>query len=127
MPATLQSITGKRVTLNVPVDKGNPESGSVRIVYKPRAFTPRLEKAIRLAAENEGTDEDAALYRVLQQVCTVIVEWDLRATDDAPEPIPLTPEGLQDVPYAFIMELFEAIRADQEPDPTTGKGSQRRS
>ena len=127
MPATLSSITSKRATIYVPVDKDNLDGEKVRVTYKPRAVTPRIEKAIRQASKEAETDEDAAELKSLQMFCTVVVEWDLRADDLAPEPIPITVDGLQDMPWRFLMDILEAIGNDQKPDPKAANGLPKRS
>jgi hypothetical protein len=125
MPATLESLSSKRVTLTIPLDPSDPAGDALRVVYRPRAITPRLEKAMREAAAAD--DEDEIITKLARHFCTLVVEWDLRARSDSVEPVPLTAEGLLDVPSSVILDIYRAINADQMPDPTTGKDSRKRS
>jgi hypothetical protein len=37
--------------------------------------------------------------------------------------VPLTDEGIESVPYAFLMAIIDAVMADQAPKPPTEEPS----
>lgn len=118
MPATLTSITNKRATVEVPLDKDDPEAGAVKVTYRPKWFNKLVQSDInRLSAEREGLQTVAA-DMVITTILHVVTDWDLRATEGDSEPIPLTPEGLELVPTEFLAEIVLKITEDQSPDPT---------
>ncbi len=117
MPASLSSITSQRATLLMPVDPNDPDGDRLKIVYKPKVLSTRIMRDITEAVDSD--DELAGTERVLRQFCKVVVEWDLRTEPGDKEPIPLTPEGLEDVPLLILRDIFTAINDDQSPDPTT--------
>lgn len=127
MPASLSSITSKRATINVPVDKDNPEGDTVRVVYKPKAYDKRFERQLNAITQEKGDDEVVSAEIVTTAFLNIVAEWDLRAEDSDSEAIPLTPAGLEIVPVASLAEILTAIGDDQTPDPTTKSASRKRS
>lgn len=119
MPASLQSITSKRATVHVPIDADDPESGKVKVVYRPKAYDKRFERQLNSITQSKGEDEAIGAEIVTKTFLNIVVSWDLRAEDSDSEAIPLTEEGLEIVPVAFLNDVLVAIGDDQRPDPTT--------
>lgn len=119
MPASLKSITGKKATIHVPLDSDDPESAKVRIVYRSRAITERKIEQINETGRERYKGELTDARQVRAFIQSIVTEWDLLADPDDSDPVPLTSEGLADVPTAFLIEILEATVADQKPDPTT--------
>lgn len=116
MAATLNSIINKRAKLTIPLDKRDPDAGSVTIVYRPKAITPRKEKAYHEAV---AKSTDRGIGALLNRFSEVVIEWDLRWDDADSEPVAIKPETLMDVPSDVLSGILNAINEDQNPDPPT--------
>src|SRR5579859_234614 len=116
MPLDLHRLISN--TAEASVDYG--DAGTVNVVYRPGNIT---EKSLReLAVLNDSDNNDAltnihAMNTVLLQT---LVSWDL--TNNG-EPVPLTVDGLADVPLHVRGDIIKAIFEDIRLDPTTGTPS----
>jgi len=137
MPATLSSVRGRTFECRVSVDPAIPEELQTakdyfHVVAREFSFTAA---DLRVLREQEGTYPDEAAISLVRKV---IVSWDLKpgATDeqtkrlqdalDAEEvaqimaeidettaqqkPIPLTPEGLAEVPVDLLTMAVLAVQ-----------------
>jgi hypothetical protein len=123
MAATLEKLTAKRVRLTLPLFEDEPDGDKVTVSYKPRAMTPKLERKFNklmaeIRSESDDTESLVNARQVMQMFLLVVPEWDFRETEEGPT-IPLTEEGLEDVPAQFLGYLLTEITKDQTPDPTT--------
>jgi hypothetical protein len=82
------------------------------VVTNPNAMTPRKEAAFQAAAK---TDDDAG-DATLGMLSTVLVRWDL--VDDDGQQIPVSVEGLRDVPNPIILAVLRAMSKENAADPT---------
>ena len=57
-----------------------------------------------------------AKKQLADNILGVVTMWDLRATEEDTEPVPLTIEGLTIVPTNVFTEIIKAIRAHQAGD-----------
>jgi hypothetical protein len=121
MARTLAGLKAKTHTFTAEINVGDehePDLFPVRVTYRAHAFDEALEEAVAPLAE---ASRMAAVVR--EVTIRVIDSWDLKADDDATEPVPLTPEGLKDIPSDFLELLLEAIKANRRPNPATANGS----
>ena len=87
-----------------------------------KAAETELENA-RNRAEAEfaagRTETQMRLTRANTDLFLKIAEsWDLKADDADPEPIPLSVEGLRQVPHDVIAEILAGVLNDNSPNPT---------
>ena len=87
-----------------------------------KAAETELENA-RNRAEAEfaagRTETQMRLTRANTDLFLKIAEsWDLKADDADPEPIPLSVEGLRQVPHDVIAEILAGVLNDNSPTPT---------
>ncbi len=120
MPASLKSITSKRATVSVPVEPDDPDGDQVRVTYRPKAFTPRVYQRFAEMQAN-STNEWESGPILVEMFIRIVDKWDLRADAEDEDPIPLTAEGLADVPVALMSSIIGEAISDQQPDPTTKK------
>lgn len=80
-----------------------------KITYRPMEVTPK-----RLEQVNSGNDEE-----FYQFFADVVSAWDVKK---GPKKVPLTQEGLGDVPMALLRAVFNAIMSDTGQEEA-GKGS----
>ena len=118
MPASLKSLTSKKVTLTVPVDEDQPDGDKVTLTYKPKALSRSYEREFNdlMAHQNE---QMVGAEITLNTFLLMVDGWDAKWDESDSEPIPLTPEGLENVPTQFLQYLLRKIGEDQQPDPTT--------
>lgn len=106
--ADLAEAEGK---ITVPV----PGGGEVTVVYRPRILTSTFVERFEGAQEIE---EIFGLYGEL------LVSWDIE--DEAGEPLPIAPEGLGQLPLAFMGEIWRSIVRRASPPEERGAPSGRR-
>lgn len=118
MAATLTSITSKKVTLTVPLDESEPGGETVTLTYKPKALSRSYEREFNdlMAHQNE---QMVGAEITVRTFLLMVTGWDAKWNESDSDPIPLTPEGLEDVPTQFLQYLLRKIGEDQQPDPTT--------
>ena len=91
----------------VPFEEDDDEP--LTIEYRPRAITPRMERAFQdLQASGQA---DQVIYDSLH---ALIASWDL--TDDDGQEIPRTKDALQDLPSSVLLRVFEKISEDIRPN-----------
>lgn len=118
MPASLKSIASKRVTLTVPVDEDQPDGDKVTLTYRPKALSRSYEREFNevMAHQDEQMVGAEITVRTFQLMVT---GWDAKWDESDSETIPLTDDGLENVPTQFLQYLLRKIGEDQQPDPTT--------
>ncbi len=120
MPATLAKLTAQRVVLVLPIDENDPSSDPVRLVYRPNALTKQYEREFNEIADGKE-DRMIGAEITIHAFLLVVQEWDLKWNESDPKPIPLTAEGLDDVPVPLLQYFLREVGKDQQPDPTTKK------
>lgn len=118
MAATLKSITSKTVSLTIPVDEDQPDGEQVTLTYKPKAFSRAYEREFNELMTHQNEQMVGAEVTV-RTFCLMVTGWDAKWSESDSDPIPLTPEGLEDVPTQWLQYLLREIGKDQQPDPTT--------
>lgn len=118
MAATLTSITSKKVTLSIPVDESEPDGEKVTLTYKPKALSRSYEREFNelMAHQNE---QMVGAEITVRTFLLMVTAWDAKWNESDSDPIPLTPEGMEDVPTQWLQYLLKKIGEDQQPDPTT--------
>lgn len=116
MPASFESISSKKVTLTLPLDEDNPDSDTITLVYKPKALTKAYEREFNeiMAHQNE---QMVGAEITIRTFLLMVTSWDAKLKDSDSDPIPLTPEGLENVPTQSLQYLLRKIGEDQQPDP----------
>ena len=94
----------------------------VRVTYRPQYLTPEFEASLKgLADEDKASESFRVMFRKL------VIKWDLKHSDDDPEAIPITEEGLAAIPYDVLGEIMskvqEAILPNEPTGPTSDAGS----
>lgn len=74
----------------------------VQIGYRPSVITTRRVQQIRSAKESDDTV-------FLKFLCDVLAEWDVTRKGEA---VPINPEGMKDIPLAFIRAIVMTIMQD---------------
>lgn len=118
MAATLTSITSKKVALAIPVDEDQPDGEKVNLTYKPKAFSRGYERQFNDLMGHQNEQMVGAEITV-RTFLLMVTDWDTKWNESDSDPIPLTPEGLEDVPVQWLQYLLRKIGEDQQPDPTT--------
>lgn len=108
MPATLKSLQEKVVPLVIAIDD-DPEA--ITLKYRPHNMTANIEEKVQAAAK-EGRELEA----VVEMTLPVLAEWDFRMDHGEPT-IPVTKDGLSQVPSSILLLVLEAIGKDRTPDP----------
>lgn len=96
-------------TRRLVIDFDTDDEESLTVLYRPRAITPRMERAFQ--ALNQSGDADQVIFDSLN---ALIVSWDL--TDDAGTELPRTKDALQDVPSSLLLHVFQKIAQDLNPN-----------
>lgn len=100
----------KSMTRSVTVDFfGVP----IEVQYRPAAMTVELEERL-FAGAPEGEDARSWVLAGFQQV---IAGWDVT---EGGEPVPITAEGLRQVPSRVLWETLVQIGRDQSPGKSGG-------
>jgi hypothetical protein len=110
----VSSLARQQDTLRIEVGPGEDEV--VEVVYRPGALT--LEIADRLRELQDSPFQVDAALVLLEPM---LVSWDL--LDDNNEPLPVTAEGIKQVPLQFLGKLIEKMQASGTVDPEEGKAS----
>ena len=92
----------------------------LHIVYNAALWTPRL---VAKYGDIEDKPRAEQLNDVIELLSLTLVSWDL--TDEQDQPIATTVEALQDVPFALLDPLVEAIMKDAQPSSEEGNDSRR--
>lgn len=118
MAASLRSITSKKATLTLPLDESDPDGGMVELTYKPKSLSRKYEREFNDLMVNKDEQMVGAEITV-RTFLYMVTGWNLKWDESDSEPIPLTAEGLEDVPTETLQYLLRKIGEDQQPDPTT--------
>lgn len=86
------------------------------IEYKLAAYTPELED--RVQTDIESNRPSGAMAEAL---AGLLVSWDVLGDDG--DPLPIDRPTLRSLPARFLTAIFEAIKADQEPEVDDRKNS----
>jgi hypothetical protein len=118
MPASLNQVARNRATLTLDFGEG----ASLTVVYRPGAITPRqlhrtYPEADTPFADLPDAEQRALMEEVTRSLGNCLLDWDLLDNDG--QPIPATPEGLQDVDYVVQTVVWKAISEDQRPGKET--------
>lgn len=97
--------------------KGEVSGEPFTVTYKPNVLTMGEWYRLQRGQENESPD-DSFIVQYLLMVADI---WDL--TYDGKKPIPITKEGLADVPMSILSALLTAITEDILPNQTTATSS----
>ena len=104
MPIRLSQVGKQQKTATVAYD-----GETVDIVYRPGAFTPRVEARI-----NEAQKDSTVSQELAQILSEVIISWDV--LDDDGQPLPPTIDLLMDLPLAFLSAVSVGIGEDMRPE-----------
>jgi len=110
MPIKISDLAAKVRHLTVDLGEGD----QLTISYKPNALTLADEQAL-VDAQADGT----ATAKVADQLCKLLVLWDVVDEDDTP--LPITPETMDTLPGAVLASVLTAIREDQSPNARNGR------
>lgn len=113
MPLTLDKLTAEVAEADLEV-----HGDTLHVSYRPGVYTPRF--AAEASAEAKGTE---ATDKLVRMVCDLLVAWDMRATADDAEPLPVTPEVIAIIPAAFLGEVLYELGRAMSPNRTTGASS----
>jgi hypothetical protein len=103
-------------------------SQGLKVAYKddPAAVTvwscplsAKIERQLNALASSENV---SASESIIPLFLALITRWDLKA-ERGGEVVPLTDEGIESVPYGFLMAIIDAVMADQAPKPPTEEPS----
>jgi len=90
---------------------------TAKLTYRPTAFTPAMEADYR-AVLRSGARTDGQYAAWL--LCRVLISWDVTRGDDL---IPITDEGLSDVPSQLLWACINAIHDHRRPKEKTEPSS----
>lgn len=110
MPATLKSLAEGSQGLVVSY-KDDPKA--VTVWSCP--LSAKIERQLNALANSENV---SASESIIPLFLALITKWDLKA-ERGGEIVPLTDEGIESVPYGFLMAIIDAVMADQAPKPPT--------
>lgn len=114
MAATLKSLAEGSQALTVAY-KDDPEF----VTVWSRPLTARIERELNAM----NTDGTSAGESIIPLFLSLIAKWDFRTDEKAKTPIPLTPEGMDDVPFELQMAIINAVMAEQIPKEATEEPS----
>lgn len=124
MPLELSNLRNNSKALRI--DFG--AAGDINLVYRPGNVTPNSIRRLQavVAAEDAPADDDADaaiehMDAIIAFVRDIVVRWDLQRNGAV---IPLTDEGLGDVPMEVLMRILGDIGEDASLGETTGAASQ---
>lgn len=102
------------------------EGEKVLITFNRNVITPDfLQRYARAAREAAAVSGDPVVESQLAQadsLAEVLISWDLTATDDDTEPMPITSETVRGLPSMFIAACWAAMREEARP-PDRSSGS----
>lgn len=111
----LSQLVEDRRTVTIPIG-----SGEITLGYTPAGVTPRM-----FAMADEAQNGTVNIGALCTMMAPMLIDWDV--TDDDGATLPLTAEGLMDVPIPVLVKLMEAIAADiavpNSPSAPSGSGS----
>jgi hypothetical protein len=112
----LSDVTGTRREARIEFPgRDGQEDMHLHVTWDPSAYTPAFEAELIARAEEHPTG-------AMAYACTTLLTgWDLENDEG---PIPLTEEGLQNVPLSVMAEIFKQIRVMAQPSSEEGKASE---
>lgn len=110
MAVTLKSLTEGSQALKVAY-KDDPAA----VTVSSCPLSARIERQLNALASSENV---SASESIVPLFLALITKWDLK-TERGGEVVPLTEEGIESVPYAFLMAIIDAVMADQAPKDAT--------
>jgi hypothetical protein len=90
------------------VDIDFAPAGTLKVEYSPSGYTPLLE-----AKASEAMESGRASNMLLTMLIPLITKWDLTGEDE--KPLPITEEGLSQLPVFTLSRILEAITEDMKP------------
>jgi hypothetical protein len=108
MSASLKDLLAQRRTIIVKLFGDLP----VEVTYRPGFLTPRKQAEIQAAAKEETAD---STKQAVATFVGFIHAWDLEG-DKKGTPVPLTEEGLADVPLAALAQITMQCGEDMTPN-----------
>ncbi len=112
MPKSVKQFQDVLVELAVAMDD---DPAAITVQYRPHNMTANHEVVASKAAA-EGRE----LQALVAMVIPVVGSWDLRMEEDG-DIVPITTEGLSDVPSSILLLVLDAIGKDrtvQDPKVT---------
>jgi hypothetical protein len=92
--------------------------GQCKITYRPGVITPES------IAELKATDEDNATEGLIEQICKLVVTWEI---EDDGAMLPITPDNCRKLPIALLgtilRGIMKEIRMGKDDEPASGEGS----
>jgi hypothetical protein len=116
MPATLRSLTEGTKALVVAYQD---DPAAVTVWSCP--LSAKIERQIGDLANSNG-DAVSASQSLIPLFLALVTKWDLAAEPQGAV-VPLTEEGIETVPYAFLMSIINAVMEDQNPKEVTEPSS----
>jgi hypothetical protein len=125
MPVKVSNLPSITAETDMPVG-----GESLHLVYRPNYLTPAVEKQFKAqlrafeAAKKKAaeTGEELGLEPTVlfDQVKGLIESWDLLGDGD--DPLPLTDESFQELPYTFLAAVVQHVMEASSPVGRGGKG-----
>lgn len=104
MPKSVKQFRDIIVELAIPMDD---DPAAITVQYRPHNMTANHEVVASKAA-GEGRE----LQALVGMVQPVVASWDLRMEEDG-DIVPITTEGLSDVPSSILLMVLDAIAKDR--------------
>jgi hypothetical protein len=124
VPIDLASLTAEEAPAALSL-----RQGILNVVYRPGVYTPAFTAAATaeigpIDADGQPVDRNkAGTDRLCRMVCDLLVSWDLKATPDAEESLPVTMATLASIPLGFIADLMYQLGVAMRPNRQTGPSS----
>lgn len=83
---------------------------SITILYSRRKYTPKFEKILKSTNDEGLPAESLSMF-----ITGIVLSWDI-IQDNSDEKVPITVEGLSEVPVIVQQKIVEAIAEDQRPN-----------
>lgn len=93
----------------------------ITLTYRLANVTERTLAHLRILEDKADQDGERNLKAMTDVLARLVITWDLT---DHGEPVPVTREGIADVPADIRADVLAAIVKDAQVDPTTGTVSQ---
>lgn len=120
MPLDLQNLQDESATCHI----GYGAAGEINLVYRPNAITEKMIRQLRILEDEENRDFDANMAALNGLIIRLVVSWDLT---NKGVPIPLTDDGLSDVPIKIRTDVLNAIFAESRLGEPQGTSTAKKS
>lgn len=115
MPVSLRDLVGGNREVSIPFGKE-----TLHLTYDPKHYTYTEEETLNaIIAEERETGGSRGAKHSINRFLGLVKKWDL--VDYESKVIPLTEEGLRDVPRLAIDELYVKVLADMRAEDAAGK------